>query len=197
MRDLVFATNNVHKLDEIRSILGAEYSVVSLKEIGCHEEIPETADTLEGNALQKTQFVYERYGVDCFADDTGLEVEALGGAPGIYTARFGVMNNYGDDHDAEANTRCLLDKLKGETNRRAQFRTVIAFKDRGRDYVFEGVVKGTIAEEKRGDKGFGYDPIFIPDGYDKTFAELGVEEKNKISHRAKATEEFAEFLQYD
>ncbi len=197
MRDLVFATNNVHKLDEIRSILGAEYSVVSLKEIGCHEEIPETADTLEGNALQKTQFVYERYGVDCFADDTGLEVEALGGAPGIYTARFGVMNNYGDDHDAEANTRCLLDKLKGETNRRAQFRTVIAFKDRGRDYVFEGVVKGTIAEEKRGDKGFGYDPIFIPDGYDKTFAELGVEEKNKISHRAKAAEEFAEFLQYD
>lgn len=197
MRELVFATNNVHKLDEIRSILGAEYSVVSLEEIGCHEEIPETADTLEGNAMQKTQFVFERYGVDCFADDTGLEVEALGGAPGIYTARFGVMNNYGDDHDAEANTRCLLDKLKGETNRRAQFRTVIAFKDRGRDYVFEGVVKGTIAEEKRGDKGFGYDPIFIPDGYDKTFAELGVEEKNKISHRAKATEEFAGFLQYD
>lgn len=197
MRELVFATNNVHKLDEIRSILGAEYSVVSLEEIGCHEEIPETADTLEGNAMQKTQFVFERYGVDCFADDTGLEVEALGGAPGIYTARFGVMNNYGDDHDAEANTRCLLDKLKGETNRRAQFRTVIAFKDRGRDYVFEGVVKGTIAEEKRGDKGFGYDPIFIPDGYDKTFAELGVEEKNKISHRAKAAEEFAGFLQYD
>ncbi len=197
MRELVFATNNVHKLDEIRSILGEEYTVVSLEEIGCKEEIPETADTLEGNAIQKTQFVYEHYGVDCFSDDTGLEVEALDGAPGIYTARFGVMNNYGDDHDAEANTRCLLDKLKGVTNRNAQFRTVIAFKDRGYDYVFEGVVKGTIAEEKRGDKGFGYDPIFIPEGYDKTFAELGVEEKNRISHRAKAVESFADFLKYD
>lgn len=194
MRKIVFATNNAHKLDEIRDILGEEYSVVSLEDIGCHDDIPETADTLEGNALQKARYIHGRYGVDCFADDTGLEVRALGGAPGIYTARFGVMNGYGDDHDAEANTRCLLDKLKGEADRTAQFRTAVALILGGREYLFEGVAKGSITEEKRGDKGFGYDPVFMPEGHGETFAELGVETKNRISHRAKAVAKLAGFL---
>ena len=194
MKRIVFATNNVHKLDEIKGILGKEFTVVSLEELGCHDEIPETAATLEGNALQKARYIHDHFGVDCFADDTGLEVEALGGGPGIYTARFGVMNNYGSDHDADANTRCLLDKLKGETNRKAQFRTAIALILNGKEYLFEGIAKGCITEEKRGEKGFGYDPVFVPEGYDKTFAELGVETKNRISHRAKAVMKLADFL---
>ena len=194
MKRIVFATNNAHKLSEIRDILGDDFSVVSLEEIGCHEDIPETSDTLEGNALQKARYVNSRYGVDCFADDTGLEVEALDGGPGIYTARFGVMNHYGDDHDAEANTRCLLDKLKGKANRTAQFRTAIALILDGKEHLFEGIAKGIITTEKRGEKGFGYDPVFMPEGYDKTFAELGVEAKNKISHRAMAVNKLAAFL---
>lgn len=194
MKRIVFATNNAHKLSEIRDILGDEFDVESLKELGCHDDIPETADSLEGNALQKARYIYDRYGVSCFADDTGLEVEALSGAPGIYTARFGTMNGYGADHDAEANTRCLLDKLKDKDNRRAQFRTAVALILDGREYLFEGVVKGVITEEKRGCQGFGYDPVFIAEGYDKTFAELGVEVKNKISHRAKAVMKLADFL---
>lgn len=194
MKRIVFATNNAHKLDEIRGILGQEFAVVSLEELGCHDEIPETAATLEGNALQKARYIHDRYRVDCFADDTGLEVEALDGGPGIYTARFGVMNNYGTDHDAEANTRCLLDKLKDAASRKAQFRTAIALVLDGREYLFEGVAKGTITEEKRGEKGFGYDPVFVPEGYGQTFAELGVEAKNRISHRAKAVMKLAAFL---
>ncbi len=194
MKKIVFATNNAHKLGEIRDILKQDFSVVSLEDIGCHDDIPETSATLEGNALQKARYIHERYGIDCFADDTGLEVEALGGGPGIYTARFGVMNGYGDDHDAEANTRCLLDKLKGESNRAAQFRTAIALILDGKEYLFEGIAKGVITEEKRGEKGFGYDPVFMPEGYGETFAELGVETKNTISHRAKAVAKLADFL---
>ncbi len=194
MKRIVFATNNAHKLGEIRDILKQDFSVVSLEDIGCHDDIPETSATLEGNALQKARYIHERYGVDCFADDTGLEVEALGGGPGIYTARFGVMNGYGDDHDAEANTRCLLDKLKGESNRAAQFRTAIALILDGKEYLFEGIAKGVITEEKRGEKGFGYDPVFMPEGYGETFAELGVGTKNTISHRAKAVAKLADFL---
>lgn len=194
MKKIVFATNNAHKLSEIKGILGSEFEIVSLAELGCFDDIPETADTLEGNALQKVQYIHERFGVNCFADDTGLEVEALGGGPGIYTARFGTMNGYGDSHDAEANTLCLLDKLKGSDNRKAQFRTAIALILDNEEYLFEGIVKGEITNEKRGDKGFGYDPVFKPEGYEGTFAELGVDIKNQISHRALAVKKLAEFL---
>lgn len=194
MRKIIFATNNAHKLSEIRDILGNDFEIVSLAELGCFDDIPETADTLEGNALQKAHYISDRYGVDCFADDTGLEVEAFNGGPGIYTARFGTMNGYGDSHDAEANTRCLLDKLNGTENRKAQFRTAIALIMDGKEYLFEGIVRGEIATEKRGDKGFGYDPVFIPEDYGLTFAELGVDVKNEISHRARAVKKLAEFL---
>ena len=194
MKKIIFATNNAHKLSEIREILGCEFEIVSLAELGCHDDIPETSPTLEGNALQKAHYVSDRFGVDCFADDTGLEVEALAGGPGIYTARFGTMNGYGDSHDAEANTRCLLDKLNGKDNRKAQFRTAIALIMDGKEHLFEGIVKGEIATEKRGDKGFGYDPVFIPENYGQTFAEMGVEQKNLISHRARAVKKLAEFL---
>ncbi len=194
MKKIVFATNNSHKLSEIRSILKDHFEIISLEELGCHDDIPETAETLEGNARQKAQYISERYSVDCFADDTGLEVEALDGGPGIYTARFGVMNGFGDSHDAEANTRCLLHKLQGIDNRKAQFRTAIALVKDGREYLFEGIVKGAITTEKRGEKGFGYDPVFIPEGYTETFAELGVDIKNQISHRARAVARLAEFL---
>ena len=194
MRKIVFATNNAHKLSEIRDILKQHFEVVSLAELGCHDDIPETADTLQGNALQKARFVSQRYGVDCFADDTGLEVEALGGGPGIYTARFGTLNGYGDSHDAEANTRCLLDKLRGSDNRKAQFRTAIALIINNEEHLFEGIVRGEITTEKLGDKGFGYDPVFMPEGYEATFAQLGVDIKNKISHRALAVQKLADFL---
>lgn len=194
MRKIIFATNNAHKLSEIRDILGNDFEIVSLAELGCFDDIPETADTLEDNALQKAHYISDRYGVDCFADDTGLEVEAFNGGPGIYTARFGTMNGYGDSHDAEANTRCLLDKLNGAENRKAQFRTAIALIMDGKEYLFEGIVRGEIATEKRGDKGFGYDPVFIPEDYGLTFAELGVDVKNEISHRARAVKKLAEFL---
>lgn len=194
MKKIVFATNNAHKLSEIRDILKDNFEVISLAELGCHDDIPETADTLEGNALQKAHYINDRYGVDCFADDTGLEVEAFNGGPGIYTARFGTMNGYGESHDADANTRCLLDKLQGEENRKAQFRTAIALILDGEEHLFEGIVRGVITTEKRGDKGFGYDPVFMPEGYDGTFAELGVDVKNEISHRARAVKKLAEFL---
>lgn len=189
-RKLVFATNNAHKLDEIRAILGDEIEIVSLADIGCHTDIPETADTLEGNALQKARYVYEHYHCDCFADDTGLEVEALDGAPGVHTARYA----YPDRHDPEANTRKLLDALKEKSSRRAQFRTVIALILNGEEHVFDGRVEGSIATEKRGTEGFGYDPVFIPEDSGKTFAELGVEAKNRISHRARAVARLCEFL---
>lgn len=189
-RKLVFATNNAHKLDEIRAILGDEIEIVSLADIGCHTDIPETADTLEGNALQKARYVYEHYHCDCFADDTGLEVEALDGAPGVHTARYA----YPDRHDPEANTRKLLDALKEKSSRRAQFRTVIALILNGEEHLFDGRVEGSIATEKRGTEGFGYDPVFIPEDSGKTFAELGVDAKNRISHRARAVARLCEFL---
>ena len=194
MRQLIMATNNAHKLSEVRQILGTRYTVKGLADIGCHEDIPETSDTLEGNALQKARYVHEHYGVDCFADDTGLEVEALNGAPGVFTARFGQMNGYGDSHDPEANIRCLMDKLNGKEIRRARFRTAIALIQNGEEHLFEGIVEGEIATEKRGEEGFGYDPIFIPEDTGKTFAELGVEVKNHISHRGRATEKLVAYL---
>jgi XTP/dITP diphosphohydrolase len=186
--NLVFATNNAHKLDEVRSILGSRFIVKSLKEIGCEADIPETADTLEGNALMKARFLYEKYGVDCFADDTGLEVTALGGAPGVHTAR------YAGNHDSEANMKKLLNELEKKSDRSAQFRTVIALIIEGKEFLFEGIVKGTIAKEKAGDGGFGYDPIFIPDGFTQTFSQMGNDSKNHISHRALAVEKLYNYL---
>lgn len=188
------ATNNEHKLREIRQILDGRFEVLGLSNIGCHEDIPETSDTLEGNALQKARYIAEHYGMDCFADDTGLEVDALDGAPGIYTARFGAMNGYGESHDAEANIRCLLDKLKDATTRRARFRTAIALIKNGEERLFEGIVEGEILHEKMGTDGFGYDPIFAPVETGLSFAQMGPEEKNRISHRGRATQKLAEFL---
>ncbi|MDR2148821.1 MAG: non-canonical purine NTP diphosphatase [Tannerella sp.] len=190
MKTIVFATNNSHKISEVRDILSEKIHIVSLKDIGCFDEIPETADTLTGNALLKARYVKEHYDYDCFADDTGLEVEALNGAPGALSARYA-----GDNHDFNANMEKLLKALESEKNRRARFRTVIALIFEGKEYFFEGIINGLIISEKRGKTGFGYDPIFIPDGYDRTFAELGTEEKNRISHRAIAVRELADFLQ--
>ena len=187
---LVFATNNAHKLSEIRAILAGQYEVLSLNEIDCFGDIPETADTLEGNALLKAQFVYTNYGYDCFADDTGLEVEALGGRPGVHTARYA----YPDRNDSEANTQLLLKELQGHTDPNARFRTVIAYIQGGKELLFEGVVNGSITTEKRGDKGFGYDPVFVPEGHGLTFAELGTTVKNSISHRARAVMALCEYL---
>lgn len=194
METLIMATNNEHKLREIRQILGDKYEVKGLKEIGCLEDIPETSDTLEGNALQKARYVYEHYGLNCFADDTGLEVEALGGAPGIYTARYGSMNGYGDSHDSDANIACLLDRLHGAATRKARFRTVIALLQGGKEHLFEGIVEGEILTERRGQDGFGYDPIFAPVETGITFAEMGPTEKNRISHRGRATQKLVAFL---
>ncbi|WP_072531378.1 non-canonical purine NTP diphosphatase [Bacteroides ilei] len=190
MRKLVFATNNAHKLEEIRAILGNKVEVLSLNDISCHADIPETADTLEGNAALKAQYIYEHYGLDCFADDTGLEVEALGGAPGVYSARYAG----GEGHDSEANMKKLLKELEGGNDRRAQFRTVICLIEDGKEHFFEGIVKGGIIEEKRGASGFGYDPVFVPEGYEETFAEMGGEEKNRISHRARAVRQLCSYL---
>jgi len=187
---LVFATNNINKLKEIKAILGDKIDILSLSDIDCHVDIPETSDTLQGNALLKARYVYTHYRMNCFADDTGLEVEALNGAPGVHTARY--ANN--EEHDSEANMKLLLHNLRYEENRKAQFRTVIALILNGKEYFFEGCVKGSIIREKRGEKGFGYDPVFIPDGYDKTFAELDANIKNSISHRAKAVEQLCKFL---
>ena len=190
---IVFATNNAHKLSEIRQILGHRIEVLSLSDIGCHADIPETADTLEGNALQKAEYVVDHYHISCFADDTGLEVDALGGAPGVFSARYA-----GEGHDSEANMSKLLGELGENNNRKARFRTVIALITLDGDHrevnTFEGIVEGQITHERHGDKGFGYDPIFQPDGYDKTFAQLGIDIKNHISHRARATEKLARFL---
>jgi len=191
---IVFATNNAHKLSEIRQILGQRIEVLSLADIGCRADIPETADTLEGNALQKAQYVWEHYHLSCFADDTGLEVDALGGAPGVHSARYAG----GAGHDSEANMAKLLQELGNNNNRKARFRTVIALllTDGGQteQHLFEGIVEGQITRERRGEAGFGYDPIFQPEGYDQTFAQLGEAVKNKISHRAKAVEQLSLFL---
>ena len=188
-KKLVVATNNAHKLEEISAILGNEMELLSLKDIHCNADIPETADTLEGNARQKAMYIHENYGMDCFAYDTGLEVEALNGAPGVFSARYA-----GDGHDSEANMQKLLKELEGKENRKAQFRTAICLIMEGKEYLFEGIVKGHIIEEKRGGAGFGYDPIFVPEGYDQTFAELGNDVKNTISHRARAVEKLCTFL---
>ena len=189
MRKLVFATNNLHKLSEVRAIIGSQFEILSLNDIGFNEEIPETASTLEGNASLKSRAIYEKFGIDCFADDTGLEVEALNGQPGVYSARYA-----GPENDANKNTAKLLNELISTTNRKAQFRTVISLILNGSEYFFEGIVKGEISMEKRGNQGFGYDPVFIPEGYQKSFAELSAKEKNTISHRARATQKLSEFL---
>jgi XTP/dITP diphosphohydrolase len=204
---IVFATNNQHKLSEIRSILGESIEVLSLKNIGCDVDIPETGKTLEENALQKAQYIYDHYHISVFADDTGLEVDALNGAPGIYSARYASMEAGAHEasHDAEANMSRLLRELGENNNRRARFRTVIALilkKDVcpcgctsiKEIHQFEGIVEGQIIKERRGGEGFGYDPIFQPDGYEETFAELGMEIKNHISHRARAVKKLADFL---
>ena len=188
-RKLVFATNNLHKLEEVSAILGNQIELLSLNDINCHIDIPETADTLEGNALLKSRFIYENYGMNCFADDTGLEVEALEGAPGVYSARYA-----GDGHNSEANMIKLLDNLKEKKNRKAQVRTAISLIIDEKEYLFEGIIKGEIGTIKKGDSGFGYDPIFVPEGYNETFAELGSDIKNKISHRALAINKLCEFL---
>lgn len=184
---IVFATNNTHKLEEVASILGESYEVMSLREIGCHDDIPETADTFAGNAIQKARYIKEHYGYDCFADDSGLEVDALGGAPGVFSARY-------SGGGSEANMEKLLHNLTEKNERGAQFRTVIALLVGEETHLFEGIVRGTIIHERRGEGGFGYDPIFVPEGYDLTFAELGSDVKNRISHRAKAVEKLAEYL---
>ena len=190
-RKLVFATNNAHKLEEVAAILGDQVELLSLNDIGCQTDIPETAETLVGNALLKSSYIYKNYHLDCFADDTGLEVEALNGAPGVYSARYAG----GEGHDAQANMLKLLHELDGKENRKAQFRTAISLILDGKEYLFEGVIKGEIIKEKRGDSGFGYDPVFMPEGYDRTFAELGNDIKNQISHRALAVQKLCEFLQ--
>jgi len=181
MRDLVFATNNKHKLEEIAPMINDQFRLISLAEIGCTQDIEENADTLEGNARLKAVFVSEKYGYDCFADDTGLEIDALDGRPGVYSARYA-----GEPPDFEANLNKVLKELKGIQNRKAKFTTVIVLIINGEEFLFEGTTEGKIIERKRGIFGFGYDPIFIPDGYDLTFAEMSLSEKNNISHRAKA-----------
>ena len=207
---IVFATNNAHKLSEIRSILGESIEVLSLKDIGCDVDIPETGTTLEANALQKAQYIYDHYHMDVFADDTGLEVEALNGAPGVYSARYASLSDNpvktdSASHDSEANMTRLLYELQSKDNRKARFRTVIALIQKKNVcpcgctsikevHQFEGIVEGEIIQERRGGEGFGYDPIFQPDGYDQTFAELGMDIKNHISHRVKAVQKLADYL---
>jgi len=214
---LVFATNNAHKLQEVRQILGNRFDVVGLADIGCTEDIPETADTLEGNALQKARYVKEHYGLDCFADDTGLEVTALGGAPGVHTARYALLASQETSaatvggegfapslqpapplsslsHDSDANMRLLLRNLENKSDRSARFRTVIALVYQGEEHLFEGVVEGTILRERHGEAGFGYDPVFEPEGRGCSFAEMSAADKNAISHRGRATQQLAAFL---
>ena len=190
MKELVFATNNAHKLEEIRAILGDTMHVLSLNDINCHEDIPETADTLEGNAALKAEYIFNHSGKDCFADDTGLEVEALNGEPGIYSARYAG----GDGHDSEANMTKLLANMEDKENRKARFRTAICLIEGGEKHFFDGIVNGEIIRTRRGGEGFGYDPIFMPEGYTETFAEMGNDEKNKVSHRARAVAKLCEYL---
>lgn len=189
-KKLIFATNNLHKLNEVSQMLGNSFDLLSLKDINCYSDIPETANTLEGNALMKARFIYQRYHLNCFADDTGLEVEALNGAPGVFSARYA-----GETHDSKANMDKLLAEMKGFENRNAQFRTVIALIINEKEYLFEGLIKGMIIEKEKGSSGFGYDPVFIPEGFNETFAELGNEIKNKISHRAQAIDKLCKFIQ--
>lgn len=187
--ELVFATNNKHKLQELQAILGNHFELKSLKEIDCFEEIPEEQPTLEGNANQKAFYVFEKYGYSCFADDTGLEIEALNGEPGVYSARYS-----GEEKSAEANMKKVLEKMIEIKHRNARFRTVISLVINGKEKQFEGIVEGEIIQEKKGDSGFGYDPIFQPLGYNITFAEMNLEDKNKISHRGRAVEKLVQYL---
>jgi XTP/dITP diphosphohydrolase len=186
---IVFATNNTNKILEIQSMLPESIEIISLESIGCHEEIPETADTIEENAIMKANYVTEKYGYDCFADDTGLEVDALNGEPGVFSARYA-----GEQRSAEDNMTLLLSNLNDKTNREAQFKTVITLNLKGKQYLFTGIARGEISLERAGNQGFGYDPIFRPEGYQETFAQLPLETKNKISHRGKATVELIAFL---
>ncbi len=186
---LIFATNNAHKLSEVQAVLGPSFELVTPRMCGVEEEIPETAETLEGNARQKARYLYERTGLDCFADDTGLEVEALNGAPGVHSARYAT-----DGHDFAANNRLLLKNLEGETNRRARFRTAICLIEGGEERLFEGIVEGHIIDHESGTEGFGYDPLFVPEGYDCTFAEMSGDEKNAISHRGRAVRKLVAYL---
>lgn len=186
---LYFATNNIHKLKEVQEVVGDSFQIESMRSLGINEDIPEDQQTLEGNALQKARFLYDRTGESCFADDTGLEVDALNGAPGVYSARYA-----GDAKNSLDNMAQLLKNMSGIQNRKARFRTVIALILDGKEYLFEGIVNGTIAEEPRGTAGFGYDPLFVPDGYSTTFAEMDSEAKNAISHRGRAVEKLAAFL---
>lgn len=190
MKKLVMATANPNKIIEIQKKIGNVFQFLSLTDIGCNEAIPETSDTIEGNALQKARYVYENYGYDCFSEDTGLEIDALDGAPGVITAHYA-----GDDRNPDANMEKVLSEMKAASNRKARFKTVIALKIKNREYLFEGLVYGRISETKKGDKGFGYDPIFIPDGYDRTYAEMSLDEKNIMSHRALAVEKLKNHLE--
>jgi XTP/dITP diphosphohydrolase len=186
---IVFATNNAHKLGEVRQVVGEEFEIVSLRECGIVEDIPENEPTLEGNALAKARYIYNRTGLDCFADDTGLEVDALGGEPGVRSARYAT-----DGRDDKANKRLLLERMEGVENRSAQFRTAVALIMGGKEYLFEGVVRGEISHEELGDGGFGYDPLFLPEGRKESFAQMSAEDKNAISHRGRAVRALAEFL---
>ena len=186
---IIFATNNAHKLSEVQAVLGPDFELVTPRSVGITEEIPEQQDTIAGNASQKARYVHDRTGCDCFADDTGLEVEALGGAPGAHSARYAT-----DGHDFAANNRLLLKNLEGAENRRARFRTVISLLLGGEEHLFEGIVEGRIIDREAGHEGFGYDPLFVPDGYTKTFAEMTTEEKNAVSHRARAVRKLAAYL---
>ena len=187
---LIFATNNAHKLREVSQVVGDRFTLLTPRECGIDEDIPEEQPTLEGNALQKARYIYARTGMDCFADDTGLEVDALGGEPGVRSARYAT-----DGHDDEANKRLLLERMQGVEARGAQFRTAIALIIGGKEYLFEGIVRGNITLEVQGDGGFGYDPLFVAEGCEQSFAEISAEEKNAISHRGRAVRKLAEFLQ--
>lgn len=190
MKNLVFATGNIHKLQEVQGLFKEGFALSCLKDVNITEEIPETADNLVDNALQKARYVYEKCGIPCFADDTGLEVDALNGAPGVYSARYA-----GEQKDSKLNMLLLLKNMNGKTNRNARFRTIIAYIDeKQEEHIFEGEIKGKIIENMAGENGFGYDPIFVPEGYEKTFAELSSEIKNTISHRARAMEKFLSYI---
>lgn len=186
---IIFATNNAHKLSEVQAVLGEGFELVTPRMCGVEEDIPETAETLEGNASQKAHYLYVKTGLDCFADDTGLEVEALDGAPGVHSARYAT-----DGHDFAANNRLLLKNLEGKENRRARFRTVISLIEQGEEHLFEGIVEGHIIDHESGEEGFGYDPLFVPEGFDRTFAEMSAEEKNAVSHRGRAVRKLVAYL---
>jgi XTP/dITP diphosphohydrolase len=191
---LCLATNNAHKVEELQALLGEKFQLQTLKEIGCFDDIPETANTFDGNSLQKAMYVWERFKIDCIADDSGLEVDALNGEPGVFSARYAGTPSVGEQVNHAKNIEKLLRNLKGIENRAAQFRSVITLLIKGESHFFEGIIRGKITQERHGEKGFGYDPIFMPEGYDRTFAEMTMEEKNPISHRGLAVAKMIDFL---